>query len=78
MWIVLDFTRVASNNIETAEHMGTHMDAPYHFYEQGWTIDNIPFSKLHGPGVVIDIKKKAAANRDAEVSQTWRHLARFK
>ena len=36
--------------IETVEHAGTHMDAPSHFYEQGWTIADIPVERLIANG----------------------------
>ncbi len=48
--------------ISTAEHGGTHMDAPYHFHEQGDKADAVPLSRLMAPAVVIDVSKKAAAD----------------
>ena len=54
----------SSNRICTPEHGGTHMDAPIHFAEQGWTVDEIPLDKLHGPGIVIDITAQAALDPD--------------
>jgi len=39
----------------TAEHGGTHLDAPYHFNRNGWTADAIPLDHLIGPAVVIDV-----------------------
>ncbi len=48
----------------TAEHGGTHIDAPYHFYKQGNTVDNIPLNKLIGQAVVTNFSKQASKNRD--------------
>jgi kynurenine formamidase len=48
----------------TAEHGGTHMDAPIHFYKGKNTVDEIPLEKLIGQGIVIDVSDKCAANRD--------------
>ena len=48
-----------------AEHGGTHLDAPIHFAEGRWTVDQIPLDRLVGPAVVVDIDAKAAADRDA-------------
>ncbi|CAH1786417.1 unnamed protein product [Owenia fusiformis] len=62
---VLGAPFVASNNFETSEHVGTHMDAPYHFTAQGWRLHQIPFSQLKGPAVVIDIREKASQIQDA-------------
>lgn len=40
----------AANEFETAEHGGTHMDAPYHFNKQGWKIGDIPMKRFFGQG----------------------------
>ena len=40
-------------------HTGTHMDAPYHFLEDGMTVDRIPPSQLVGPAVVLDLRGEA-------------------
>ncbi|XP_077991044.1 isatin hydrolase-like [Glandiceps talaboti] len=66
---------IESNSICLAEHTGTHIDAPSHFAEGKWRIDDVPLESLIGPGVRIDIKSKADANADAlmEVSdiEAW-------
>jgi kynurenine formamidase len=33
-------------------HTGTHLDAPFHFYNDGPTFEAIPLERLHGTGVV--------------------------
>lgn len=33
-------------------HTGTHLDAPFHFYNDGPTFEAIPLERLHGVGVV--------------------------
>jgi kynurenine formamidase len=38
---------------EMIVHTGTHVDAPRHFYNDGPTFDEIPFNRLHGPGVML-------------------------
>ncbi|GMR12953.1 MAG: cyclase family protein [Gemmatimonadota bacterium] len=43
----------------TAEHGGTHLDAPYHFSRDGMPTDRIPLSRLIGPAVVVDVSAKA-------------------
>jgi kynurenine formamidase len=50
------------------EHGGTHLDAPIHFAENKLTVDRIPLSSLTGNAVVIDVSRKALANRDYQVS----------
>lgn len=58
----------SANRFATAEHGGTHLDAPVHFYETGWTADEIPVERLVGHGVVLDVSEKAANDRDYQVN----------
>lgn len=46
----------------TAEHGGTHLDAPIHFAESGMTSDEIPLSGLIGPAAVVDVSDRAGAD----------------
>ncbi len=57
-----------ANSFSTAEHGGTHLDAPVHFSEGQWTTDAIPLTRLIGPAVVVDVSEAALANRDYLVS----------
>jgi kynurenine formamidase len=50
------------------EHTGTHMDAPLHFSADGLSVAEIPVENLVVPLVVIDIRDKAAASPDAQVT----------
>jgi kynurenine formamidase len=54
----------ASNRFCSPEHGGTHIDAPFHFAEDGETIAEIPIARLVGPAIVIDVAAKAAADPD--------------
>lgn len=38
-------------------HTGTHMDAPYHFDEQGGTAETIPLDACIGPAVVVSLHR---------------------
>lgn len=58
----------AANNFATSEHGGTHLDAPIHFAEGRWTVDEIPLDRLVGPAVVIDVSGPAASQPDYQVS----------
>lgn len=49
------------------EHTGTHMDAPFHFSD-GPSADQIPVENLVGPLAVVDIRAKAEANADAQLT----------
>lgn len=51
------------------EHVGTHMDAPFHFAGEGTqTADQIPPEHLVVPLMVVDIRTKAAEDADAQVT----------
>ena len=50
------------------EHTGTHMDAPFHFSPDGMSADQIPLDMLIVPLVVVDIRKKAETNPDAQLT----------
>lgn len=50
------------------EHCGTHIDAPLHFSEDGTSVDELPLSSLVVPLCVIDIRARAAEDRDAQVT----------
>jgi arylformamidase len=48
--------------INCTTHTGTHMDAPYHFLEDGVTVDHIPPEDLVGSAVVLDLRKDLQGN----------------
>ena len=48
----------ASYQLASAEHGGTHLDAPIHFADGGLTNDEIPLSGLIGPAAVVDVSEK--------------------
>jgi len=54
----------SSYNYSGSEHVGTHLDAPFHFAEGKWTTEQIPLGRLIGPGVVIDVRRQAEKHAD--------------
>lgn len=50
----------SAGTFTSAEHGGTHIDAPIHFSEGAETVDAIPLERLMGPAVVVDIRERAA------------------
>jgi len=58
----------SANNITTAEHGGTHIDAPIHFAEGGQSVNEIPLEKLIGNAIKIDVSSKALNNPDYLIS----------
>lgn len=58
----------AANNFATAEHGGTHIDAPIHFAEGKQSVDEIPLKKTIGAAIKVDVSAKAKENPDYLVS----------
>lgn len=58
----------SANNFATAEHGGTHIDAPNHFAADGQTTEQIPLEKLIGRAIKIDVHMEALLHRDYLVS----------
>jgi kynurenine formamidase len=51
----------------TAEHGGTHIDAPVHFAEGANSVEQIPLERLIGPAVVVDVSAAVARDRDLQI-----------
>ena len=68
----------SSYDYSASEHVGTHMDAPFHFAEGKWTTEQVPLDKTIGPGAVIDIRDRAAKDPDyvlkVEDIRAWEKL----
>ena len=58
----------AAARYAASEHGGTHLDAPIHFAEGRQTIDAIPLERMVGPAAIVDVRAKADANRDYQLS----------
>ena len=51
-------------DFSTAEHGGTHIDAPIHFASGTLSVDELPLEKLMGPAIKIDVSAKALGRPD--------------
>ena len=58
----------AANSFSTAEHGGTHLDAPVHFAQGHPSVDQIPVERFLGLAVVVDVTAQSAENPDYQVS----------
>jgi kynurenine formamidase len=65
----------AANNFSGAEHGGTHLDAPVHFAQGRWSVEQVPLDQLVGPAAVVDVSGKVAMAPDHQVTvselQAW-------
>jgi kynurenine formamidase len=61
----------AAGSFSCAEHAGTHVDAPFHFYQHGATVDRLALSELVAPARVLrtaqaDVTVETIAGHEAE------------
>jgi kynurenine formamidase len=61
----------AANRFRTAEHGGTHLDAPLHFARGGAAADAIPLERLIAPGLLIDAAGDGDPNPDPDRQVDW-------
>jgi kynurenine formamidase len=50
-------------SLHIGSHSGTHVDAPYHFVEEGARIDALDPRLFVGPAVVLDVRGKGSRER---------------
>lgn len=51
-------------SISTSTHIGTHMDAPFHFDDDGITIDQIDVNRLIGEATLIEVFEENLISRE--------------
>lgn len=52
-----------TSKIILGSHSGTHIDAPKHFFNEGYSINDIPMEKLCGNVSIIDLSYKTQGDR---------------
>lgn len=52
-----------------ATHIGTHVDAPFHFLDGATTVENMPLEKYAGPALLLDLRKVAKDQSPLLVSE---------
>lgn len=50
------------------EHTGTHIDSPFHFSADGWSVDKIPAERLVCPLCIVDIAARAQDEPDTQLT----------
>ena len=49
----------SNTKLTLATHIGTHVDAPYHFHADGTTVENMPLNRYMGPALLLDLRETA-------------------
>jgi kynurenine formamidase len=57
-----------ANRFCSAEHGGTHIDAPIHFFNGRNSLDAIPLRQLIGRGALVDVSLKCAKDSNYQVA----------
>jgi kynurenine formamidase len=60
--------------ISFGSHQGTHLDAMFHFVQDGKTLDQMPLEWFYGPAHVLRIPKKAREEITVEDFKPYEHL----
>jgi len=46
------------SRLSMSTHFGTHLDAPFHFFDEGETVEHLDLRLGFGPAVVVDLRHK--------------------
>jgi len=61
--------------VSTAMHVGTHLDAPRHYFADGAGVDRIPLSACVGRAVMVRVAPVGGIVRTADLESAWNALA---
>lgn len=71
-WNTPEFRHVNSSRFSMNVHCGTHMDAPFHFLDEGRTIDQVPLERTVGMATLVRLRGKGTASQiTREDLQPW-------
>jgi kynurenine formamidase len=58
----------SNTKLTLATHIGTHVDAPYHFAPQGTTLENMPLERYSGPALLLDLRESSRSQTPIQIS----------
>ena len=62
----------SNTKLTLATHLGTHVDAPYHFHPDGITVDNMPLNRYMGPAKLLDLRELARGQSPISIADLQR------
>ena len=65
-----EISKGGSSNVSSlsfGSHTGTHVDAPKHMFDDGVSVDKLPFDVLMGPAVLVDVGMQVRAVGEKEL-----------
>ena len=57
----------SNTKLTLATHLGTHVDAPYHFHPGGTTVEDMPLERYVGPALLLDLRDSARSKTPISV-----------
>ena len=54
--------------LSLSTHQGTHLDAPFHFYNDGRTLDQMTLEQFYGPASLVDLAPGSALEAGTELT----------
>jgi arylformamidase len=60
----INHDKVNVTRITLGSHTGTHVDSPWHFLQEGNSIDMVPLDKFVGEAIIIDASGKKSITAD--------------
>ena len=66
--------------ISMSPHQGTHLDVPFHFFDDGKTVDQMALDRFFGPAVLVDLcpGSSLAAKTPITAAMLRKHEAKFR
>jgi len=58
-----------TTRLNFSSHHGTHLDAPFHFFDDGKTLDDLPLEWFYGPARVVDLAPQSILEPATEITR---------
>lgn len=56
-----------TTRLAIGSHQSTHLDAPFHYFHKGQTVDRIPLEQLYGPATLVDLAPDSELGEQASI-----------
>lgn len=71
-------TAINLSTLTMSSHMGTHVDAPYHFLDDDLTMVQVPLDPYIGPATVVTVQREAGPLTSADFPDlAWANVERL-
>ena len=75
---IKDSAAINLTTLTMSSHLGTHVDAPYHFLDDDLTMEKVPLAAYIGPATVVTVQREAGPLIPADFPDLdWRNVKRL-